>query len=78
MVGDDYEINPLVALSVLEEIFKVDLNPYKRGINNLMAKQLMEYLADPSNSAVVLVDRLWMFITIIVGGNETKRFFKEE
>lgn len=30
----DQEINPLIALSVLEEIFNIDLNPNKNIANN--------------------------------------------
>ena len=40
----DEEINPLIGLSVLEEIFNVDLNPNKNQGNNLMVKNLIQML----------------------------------
>jgi hypothetical protein len=61
-------MNPLVAMSILEEIFNVDLNPNKSSSNNLSVKKLMKYIAEPDNSNIVTVVRLWNFINIAING----------
>lgn len=45
LVTDD-DINPLVALSVLEEIFNVDLNPNKNTNNNQLVQKIVGILAE--------------------------------
>jgi hypothetical protein len=44
LVTDD-DINPLVALSVLEEIFNVDLNPNKNTSNSQLVQKVVGILA---------------------------------
>ena len=41
----DQEINPLIALSVLEEIFNIDLNPNKNIANNQLVQKIIAILA---------------------------------
>ena len=45
----DQEINPLIALSVLEEIFNIDLNPNKNITNNQLFQKIIAILAQSEN-----------------------------
>ncbi len=45
----DQEINPLIALSVLEEIFNIDLNPNKNITNNQLVQKIIAILAQSEN-----------------------------
>lgn len=40
------DINPLIALSILEEIFNVDLNPNKNTNNNQLVQKIIALLAE--------------------------------
>jgi hypothetical protein len=42
----DEDINPLIALSVLEEIFNVDLNPNKNSSSNQLVQKIVALLAE--------------------------------
>lgn len=44
LVTDD-EMNPLVALSILEEIFNVDLNPNKSLANSQLVQRVLSYIS---------------------------------
>jgi hypothetical protein len=71
-------MNPLIALSILSEIFNVDLNPNKSSANSLLVKKLMKYIAEPNDSSVVTVARLWNFINIAINGSLETSCFTEE
>jgi hypothetical protein len=77
LVTDD-EINPLVAISILEEIFNVDLNPNKSLGNSQLVQRVLSYIAEPKDSNVVTTEKLWIFITIVINGNLEKSCFTEE
>lgn len=42
----DEDINPIIALSVLEEIFNVDLNPNKNSQNHQLVQKIVGLLVD--------------------------------
>lgn len=48
-LATDEEINPLIALSILEEIFNVDLNPNKNSSNSQLVQRIIALLAEKEN-----------------------------
>lgn len=48
-LATDEEINPLIALSILEEIFNVDLNPNKNSSNSQLVQRIIALLAEKDN-----------------------------
>ena len=56
-----------MALSILEEIFNVDLNPNKDGTNQSVQK-IVGYLAENDDFGVVKLSKLKQFITLVVLG----------
>ncbi len=77
LVTDD-EMNPLVAISILEEIFNVDLNPNKNIGNSQLVQRVLSYVAEPNDGNIVTTERLWIFITIVINGNLERSCFTEE
>lgn len=64
----DEDINPLIALSILEEIFNVDLNPNKNTNNTQLVQKIIALLAEKDNFGAMKVEKLREFISIIVIG----------
>lgn len=67
LITDD-ELNPLIALSVLEEVFNADLNPSKNHANGQLVQKIVALLGD-KDGGIVRAQRLKEFISIIVVGH---------
>lgn len=74
----DEEINPLIALSVLEQIFNIDLNPNKNIANNELVQKIIAILAQSDNFGSLKSRKLKEFIGIIVIGQGNNTFFTNE
>lgn len=74
----DEDINPLVALSILQEIFNVDLNPNKNQSNGQIVQKVVGILAEKESFGTLRAQKLKEFITIIVMGSAEGRYFSSE
>jgi hypothetical protein len=54
----DEDINPLIALSILEEIFNVDLNPNKNTNNNQLVQKIIGLLAEKECFGTMKAEKL--------------------
>jgi hypothetical protein len=76
---EEPELNPLVALSVLEEIFNVNLNPHQQSPSYQPVQQLVALLTSHHFEGTVSRPRLWELIALVVAGEaETALFTPEE
>jgi hypothetical protein len=57
----DEVMNPLLALSVLEELFHVKL----RDISSPSVRKIVELIANKKGE--VLTEKLWSFVAVIIG-----------
>lgn len=71
LLGDEEELNPLIALSVLEEVFNVDLNPNKSAQNGQLVQRVVGLLGEREGQGcgAIRADRLREFISIVVVGH---------
>ena len=60
----DSVLNPLLALSILEELFNVKL----RDIGSPFVRRILDLIV--SDNGEVLTEKLWSFIAVIIGNNE--------
>ena len=66
-----------MAVSVISEIFNVELNPNKGTDNEDLCHQVLTYLIDSSDE-VVKVDKFWNFILAILGNFLDESYFSVE
>ena len=60
----DSILNPLLALSILEELFNVKL----RDVESSFVRRILEFIV--SDNGDVLTEKLWSFVAVIIGNSE--------
>jgi hypothetical protein len=70
-------ISPLLAITVLSEIFNVDLNPNKSPEQEELCQKVLFYIAD-MKTETVHAEVLWNFIQTVVNGHLISSNFTEE
>lgn len=70
-------ISPLLAITVLSQIFNVDLNPNKSPQQEELCEKVLFFIAD-TRTETVNAEVLWNFIQTIVNGHLMNSNFTEE
>ena len=71
-------MNPLIALSVLEELFNVNLNPHKQSSNYQSVQKLINILNEGRCEDDTKTERLWQFIVLLIVGSIKNSLFTRE
>jgi hypothetical protein len=70
-------VSPLLAITVLSEIFNVDLNPNKSPEQEELCQKVLFYIAD-MKTETVHAEVLWNFIQTLVNGHLVSSNFTEQ
>lgn len=70
-------VSPLLAITVLSEIFNVDLNPNKSPEQEELCQKVLFYIAD-MKTETVHAEVLWNFIQTLVNGHLISSNFTEQ
>ena len=63
---NEEKISPIEAISIISEIFNVDLNPSRSADKEQICHRALTYLIEKGDEEDVLVNRLWNFIEVIL------------
>jgi len=66
-VSNQQEVTPIVALTILSQLFNVDLNPKKDQQTEFVCEKVLGYV---DNKQKVPAQRLWQFIQSVLGCRE--------
>ena len=67
-----------MAVSVLSEIFNIDLNPNRSTDKEQLCHKVLTYLVDKNEEDDVDVNRLWNFIEVIMNCSTSTLYYADK
>jgi hypothetical protein len=75
-VGQNESVTPVVALTIISQLFNVDLNPKKDQQTEVICEKVLGYV---NSKQQVRIDRLWHFIEGILGKvDDQSKYFTQQ